>query len=34
MSDDEYICGVASFAIVLNNLGKNITLNEAKIATN
>ena len=34
MSDDEYSCGAASFATVLNNLGKNITLNESKIATN
>lgn len=34
MSDDEYICGATSFATVLNNLRKNITLNEAKIATN
>lgn len=34
MSDDEYSCGAASFATVVNNLGKNITLNEAKHATN
>lgn len=34
MSDDEYSCGAASFATVVNKLGKNITLNEAKIVTN
>lgn len=34
MSEDSYSCGAASFATVLNNLGKNISLNEAKQATN
>ena len=34
MSDDDYSCGAASFATVLNNFGKNITLNEARIITN
>lgn len=31
MSDDEYSCGAASFATVLNNMGVNITLDEAKL---
>lgn len=34
MSGDSYSCGAASFATVLNNLGRNITLDEAKHATN
>ena len=34
MSDDEYSCGAASFATVLNNIGVNITLDEAKTAVN
>ena len=34
MSDDEYSCGAASFATVLNNLGINITLNESKVVVN
>lgn len=34
MSNDEYSCGAASFATVLNNLGVNITLDEAKTAVN
>lgn len=34
MSDDDYSCGAASFATVLNNLGINMTLDEAKNAVN
>ena len=34
MSDDDYSCGAASFATVMNNLGINMTLNEARIAVN
>lgn len=34
MSDDEYSCGAASFATVANNLGINISLDEAKTAVN
>lgn len=34
MSDDDFSCGAASFATVLNKLGINITLNEAKLAVN
>ena len=30
MSDNEYSCGAASFSTVLNNIGVNITLDEAK----
>ena len=33
MSDDDYSCA-ASFATVLNNMGVNITLDEARIAVN
>lgn len=31
MSDDDYSCGAASFATVLNNLGINMTLDEAML---
>ena len=34
MSDDDYSCGAASFATVLNNMGVNITLDEARNAVN
>ena len=34
MSDDSYSCGAASFATVLNNMGVNITLDEARTAVN
>ena len=34
MSDDDYSCGAASFATVLNNMGVNITLDEARTAVN
>lgn len=34
MSDDSYSCGAASFATVVNNLGMNISLDEAKTAVN
>ena len=33
MSDNEYSCGAASFATVLNKMGINISLNESKDAT-
>lgn len=31
LSDDDYSCGAASFATVLNNLGINMTLDEAML---
>lgn len=34
MSNDSYSCGAASLATVLNNLGINISLNDAKMAAN
>ena len=34
MSDNEYSCGAASFATVLNNIGVNITLDEARNTVN
>ena len=34
MSDDDYSCGAASFATVLNNMGINITLDEARTVVN
>ena len=34
MSNDDYSCGAASFATALNNMGMNISLDEAKMAAN
>ncbi len=34
MSTDDYSCGAASFATVLNDMGTNISLDDAKLATN
>ena len=34
MSNDNYSCGAASFATALNNMGMNISLDEAKLAAN
>ncbi len=34
MANDDYSCGAASFATALNNMGMNISLDEAKIAAN
>ena len=34
MSNDNYSCGAASFATALNNMGMNISLDEAKMAAN
>lgn len=34
MSNDDYSCGAASFATALNNMGINISLDEAKMAAN